>query len=389
MIKTIALLGSTGSIGNSTLKSINKDKKFKIILLTTNSNIKKIYKQAIKFKVKNVIVEDKEKYQKFKYKFKKKKINLYLGINKIKQIIKKKIDYCVNGISGIEGLEPSLNMIPLSKNFLMANKEAIICGWELISKKIKISKTNFVPLDSEHFSIWNLLKKEDINLVEKVVLTASGGPFLNKSHKQLKNIKPHFALNHPKWKMGKKISIDSSNMMNKIFEYIEAKKIFNLKKKNLSILIHPQSYVHAIIYFKGNLIKLLAHDTNMTVPISNALEIKKNTHQKLLNKNLIKLNNLKFKLPKKNKFPLLSIINLVPENSSYFEIILTTLNDVLVKKYLDGDINYLSLQLNILNFLKKPYFKKYYKLKPKNLYDIKKIINMTKINIESNYKYYE
>ena len=109
----------------------------------------------------------------------------------------------------------------------------------------------------------------------------------------------------------------------------------------------------------------------------------------LIKSYLIKLNNLKFKLPKKNKFPLLSIINLVPENSSYFEIILTTLNDVLVKKYLDGDINYLSLQLNILNFLKKPYFKKYYKLKPKNLYDIKKIINMTKINIESNYKYYE
>ena len=126
----------------------------------------------------------------------------------------------------------------------------------------------------------------------------------------------------------------------------------------------------------------------MTVPISNALEIKKNTHQKLLNKNLIKLNNLKFKLPKKNKFPLLSIINLVPENSSYFEIILTTLNDVLVKKYLDGDINYLSLQLNILNFLKKPYFIKYYKLKPKNIYDIKKVIIMTKNYVETNYKNY-
>ena len=271
----------------------------------------------------------------------------------------------------------------------MANKEAIICGWEFISKKIKISKTNFIPLDSEHFSIWSLLKKEDINSVEKVVLTASGGPFLNKSEKKLKNIKPELALNHPNWKMGKKISIDSSNMMNKIFEYIEAKKIFNLKKKNLSILIHPESYVHAIIYFKGNLIKLLAHDTNMTVPISNALGIKRNTNKKLLNKNLIKLNNLNFKLPKKNKFPLLSIIKLVPEKPSYFEIILTTLNDVLVKKYLEGDINYLSLQLNILKFIKKPYFKKYYKLKPKNLYDIKKIINMTKKNIEANYKHYE
>ena len=216
MKKTLAILGSTGSIGDSTLLSINNNKSFKIVLLSSNSNIKKLFKQAQKFNVKNVIIEDKNKYNQYRPIFKKKKINLYLGLNNIKKILKKKIHYCVNGISGIDGLEPSLNIIPLSKNFLIANKESIICGWDLMYKKIKSNKTNFIPLDSEHFSIWSLLKNNNNN-IERVILTASGGPFLNKPKSKLSNIEPKLALKHPNWKMGKKISIDSSTMMNKIF----------------------------------------------------------------------------------------------------------------------------------------------------------------------------
>ena len=387
MSNDIIILGSTGSIGSSTLKSINK-KKIKIKLLTTNKNVNKIYKQAIKYKVKNVIIEDQSKYVKFKKKFKKKRINLFLGINAITKIIKKKVNYCVNSISGIDGLYPTLKIIPLTKNILIANKESIICGWSLISKKLTQHKTNFIPLDSEHFSIWKLIKNENKNDIEKIILTASGGPFLNMPRRKIINIKPKYALKHPNWRMGKKISIDSSTMMNKIFEYIEAKKIFNIKKEKLDILIHPSSFVHAIVFLKGKLIKFLAHETKMTIPISNAINIKEKFKIKEISKNYVNLNNLKFSIPKKNIFPLLSILNLIPEKSSYFETILITINDVLVNKYLVGDINYISISKNLLNLIKKPYFKKYYKLKPNNIYDIKMMIKITKIYLEKNIKNY-
>ena len=152
-------------------------------------------------------------------------------------------------IIGIDGLNPSLQLIKYSKNIAIVNKESIICGWNLIRKKLKKFKTNFIPIDSEHFSIYSLIQKNNDDLIDKVFITASGGPFLNSSTKRLKNIQKQDALNHPNWKMGKKISIDSSTMMNKVFEVIEAKKLFNLKYKDILILTHPKSYVHAIVKF--------------------------------------------------------------------------------------------------------------------------------------------
>ena len=387
MKKDIIILGSTGSIGSTTLSIINK--KFKIKLLSTNKNIKKILKQAINYNVKNVVIEDKNNYLKFKSVFKKKNIRLHLGVKNIDSIIKKKVSFCVNAISGIDGLEPTLKIIPLTENILIANKESIICGWNFINVELKKNKTNFIPIDSEHFSIWKLLQNSDVQKVNKIILTASGGPFLNISKRKILNVKPNIALKHPNWKMGKKITIDSSNMMNKIFEYIEAKKIFNLKKNKISILIHPTSFIHAIIYFKGDLIKFLAHDTQMKVPISNALGLINDKRFNISKHHLENLNNIKVMLPDKKKFPLLSLINLIPEKTSYFETILITLNDSLVYKYLDGKINYISIQKNLLNIIKKPYFSKYYKLKPKNIYDIKNMIKTTENYLNDNIEYYE
>ncbi len=388
MKKSIAILGSTGSIGSSTLKVVNK-KKFNVKLLSTKSNVSKLMKQAILFNVKDVIIEDELKFIKYKSLFKKKKIKLHLGLVNIKKILKKKLSYCINSISGIEGLSPTIDLIPLTKNILIANKESIICGWDLINKELKKNETKFIPLDSEHFSIWKLIENDDKTNIQKIVLTASGGPFLNKSKKKLINIKPEFALKHPTWKMGKKISIDSSNMMNKIFEYIEALKIFNLKKKDISILIHPSSFIHAVVFFKSGIIKFLAHEAKMTIPIANAIDIKnQNEEKKILSKNLKHLNNIKFKLADKKKFPLLKLTSLIPERDTYFETILITLNDLLVGKYLNGQINYISIQKNLLKLIKNPYFNKYYKLKPKNIYDIKKMIKITEIFLEKEFKYY-
>ena len=388
MKKSLALLGSTGSVGSSTLKAI-ENQNFKIMLLTTKKNLKKCLKQAIMHNVKDVIVEDKNQFDKYQNLFNAKKIRLHLGLKNIKKIFKKKINYCINSISGIEGLEPTLNIIPYTEKILLANKESIICGWHLIQKKLKINKTKFIPIDSEHFSIWKLIHNDNYSNINKIILTASGGPFLYKLKKKIINVEPKIALKHPNWKMGKKISIDSSNMMNKIFEYIEAIKIFNLKKKKISILIHPSSFVHAIIFYNGGLIKFLAHETNMKIPILNALDVLNLKEKNIISKNLRNLNNLKFIAPNKKKFPLLEILSFIPNKVSYFETILITLNDLLVKKYLNKQINYISIQKNLLGLIKSPYLYKFYKLKPKNIYDIKKMINKTEIYLEKNIKLYD
>ena len=389
MVNDIIILGSTGSIGNSVLDSIKFQKNFKVKLLTTNKNSKKILNQAVKYDVKDVIIENEKEFKKSKEIFKKKKINLYLGIRNINKIIRKKVKYSINAISGINGLEPTLKIISKSENILIANKESIICGWHLINKKLIKYKTNFIPIDSEHYSIWELIKQENPKNVEKVILTASGGPFLNKPKNKIINIKPKYAIKHPNWKMGKKISIESSNLMNKIFEFIEAKKIFNLKNNQVSILIHPKSFIHAVVFLKGDLIKFLAHNPKMTIPISNALGIKKKSNIKKL-KNYSKIfSSLKFDEPNKDKFPLLTLLEILPEKASFFETILISLNDLLVHKYLNGSINYISIKSNLLKHIKSPYFKKYYKLKPKNIYDIKKISMLTKNYLEKNIIKYE
>ncbi len=388
MNKEIIILGSTGSIGTTTLSVIKKDN-FKIRLLSSYKNAKKLLNQAILYKVKDVIIEDEIQYRKYKILFKKNKIRIHLGLVNLKKIFKKRVDYCINSISGIDGLIPTLDIIPFTQNILIANKESIICGWHLIKKKLIKYKTNFIPIDSEHFSIWKLIKNDNYSDINKIILTASGGPFLNKSINKIKNIKPKMALKHPNWRMGRKISIDSSTMMNKVFEFIEAIKIFNIKKKNLEILIHPSSYVHAIVLYQGNLIKFLAHEPKMSIPIANALGLKNRQIKFLNEKKIINLNKLTFEMPDTKKFPVLSIIDSIPERTSYFETILITINDTLVNKYLNNQINYISIQKNLLNIIKNPYFKKYYKLKPKNIYDIKKMIIHTKNYLNKNIIYYD
>ena len=181
MKKKIAILGSTGSIGENTVKIIQSNKKdFNVIFLSSNNNIKKLFKQSIKLKPKAVIIFNKEKYNKFKYKFSKRKIKVFNSFNDLKSsIIKKKIDYIMCAISGLAGLDSTINSISSTKNIAIANKESIICAWGLIKKKLAKNKTNFIPVDSEHFSIWSLLQNESINNVEKIIITASGGPFLN------------------------------------------------------------------------------------------------------------------------------------------------------------------------------------------------------------------
>ena len=177
----------------------------------------------------------------------------------------------MSSIIGLDGLYPTLNIIKYTKTIAIANKEAIICGWNLIKKKLNLYKTKFLPVDSEHFSIWKILKSQKIENIDQIFITASGGPFLNKSINQIKNVKVSAALKHPNWKMGKKISIDSATMMNKVFEVVETKNIFSVSYKKISILIHPKSYIHAIVKFNDGTSQFLTHEPSMKIPIFNTL----------------------------------------------------------------------------------------------------------------------
>ena len=371
MKKKIAILGSTGSIGESTLKIIKKDKKnFQINLLTTNKNIDKVFKQAKEFKVKNIIITDTKSYKKAKIKFNKSKINIYNNFENLKKIIKTRNDFIMSSITGLSGLTPTLKSIKFTKKILIANKESIICGWNLIDRELKKYKTMFIPVDSEHFSIWSLLQDHESNDIEKIYITASGGPFLQLPKKKFSNITVNRALKHPNWRMGKKITIDSATLMNKVFEVIEAKNIFNIPYNKISILTHPKSYIHAILKLENGLTKILIHDPDMKIPIMNSLY---KNNKKIMNSKKLKfdiLNNLSLKEVDNIKFPIVNLLNLLPKELSLFETILITVNDYFVLKFLEKKISFQELVNLIIKMLKIKEFRKYKKIKPKNVNDI-------------------
>tara|TARA_B100001123_G_scaffold298264_1_gene332657 strand:+ start:856 stop:2016 length:1161 start_codon:yes stop_codon:yes gene_type:complete len=378
MKKRIAILGSTGSIGESTLQIIDKDKKnFDVILLTANDNYKKLIKQARKFKAKNVLIKNKKFYLKVKKSLKNTKV--YYGDTPLKKIILKKLDYTMSAIVGLAGLQPTIDAIKISKRVAIANKETIICGWELLSKFIKKNKTEIIPVDSEHFSIWELTKNLNHQEVKEIIITASGGPFLNTPINRLKKIKPKHATKHPNWKMGKKISVDSANMMNKVFEVIEACKLFKFDKSKYKIVIHPQSYVHSIVSFKNGLIKMILYNSDMKIPISNTIYNIHNNFYKNSNLKIKDLNNLKFKKINYKQFPAIKLIKKCFRLGLSTPIIINAANEVLVELFLKGKIQFLDIVKNINKILKTKEFKKYARIKPYTLKDIKMADNWARL----------
>ena len=368
-MKKIIILGSTGSIGKQTLEIIKKDKnKFKILLLSTDKNINLISKQIKTFKVKNIVVTNKKKYEILKKRFK--KIKIFPDFKSLDKSLKVKADYVMSAISGIEGLRPTINIIKKTKRIAIANKESLICGWGLIQKELNKHQTEFIPVDSEHFSLWYAIKNININLIEKIYLTASGGPFFKLSLKKFKNIDISKALKHPTWKMGNKISIDSATMINKVYEVIEAKNIFQIPYKKIDILVHPKSYIHAIVKFKNGLIKIIAHDTTMKIPIFNTLYINTNKTIKTSNLNLDILNNLNLMKIDPRRYPMIKLLNLLTDKQTLYDTIVVSANDVLVELLLQKKIKFTEINIKLLNFIKKKEFLKYRNIYPKNLNDI-------------------
>ena len=384
MKKKIAILGSTGSLGKSLIEIIKKDKKkFKIELLTANTNYKDLINQAKKFNVKNIIVTDPESFKKTKIICKNKKINIIQNFESLRKILPKKVDYVMSAISGIGGLLPTYKIINRTKLIAIANKEAIVCGWPLIKSELKKNKTTFIPVDSEHFSIFSLIENKETSDIEKIYITASGGPFLNFPKNQFKKIKLGDALKHPSWRMGKKITIDSATLMNKVFEVIEAKNIFDIDYDKISILTHPKSYVHTIIKFKNGLSKIVIHEPDMKIPIYNSVYCNENINLKTNSLNFKKLNNLDLQEVKKNKFLLIRLLNKLPRYPSLFETVLVTVNDYLVNKFLEKQINFQELNKLIFKISNLKEFQKFKKIKPKNIKEIYNLRDYVHFKLET------
>ena len=386
MKKKIAILGSTGSIGKILLNIIKKNKKnFNVILLTANKDHKMLFGQAKKHGVKNLIITNEVSYKILKKKCKKTNINVYNNFNIFNKIFKKKVDYTMNSIVGFAGLKPTLNIIKYTKHIAIANKESIICGWNLIKQKLISNKTRIIPIDSEHFSIWTSLNEFDVSKnydlnksIDNIYITASGGPFRNTPIKYFKKISVKQAINHPTWKMGKKISIDSATLVNKLFEVIEAQRLFNINIKKILIKIHSQSYIHSIIKFRDGLIKICAHEPDMSIPIKNSLD--KNLHHTSKNKiNFKILNNLKFTEIDKKKFPVIKILDKYPNHCTLFDTALVSINDELVNLFLNKKISFDDIFKNLLNILNLRSVRKLKKIIPKNYKEISEINDFVRL----------
>ncbi len=382
MKKKIAIIGSTGSIGKNLLEIISNDiNDFKINLLTADKDHKTLLRQAKKFNVTNLIIKNKSSYKVLKKKTSNTNIKVFNSFEHLGLIFKNKIDYVMNSIMGIDGLEPTIKIIKYTKNLAIANKESIICGWNIILKELKKNNTNFIPVDSEHFSIWYGLQNLKTTNVEKIYLTASGGPFRKLSLNKFKKIKINQAVSHPNWTMGKKISVDSATMINKVYEVIEAKNIFNIPYQNIEIIIHPKSYVHALIKFTNGLTTIIAHDTTMKIPIFNSLYSKSDKKIFTNTINFKTLNNLNLSKLNSIRYPMIKLLKILPSKSSLFETVIVAANDTLVDLFLNKKINFINIQKELFKILKLKEFNKFKKISPKKLEDVIKLNDYVRLKV--------
>jgi len=375
MKKKICILGSTGSIGKTTLEIISKNKKdFDVVLLSGNNNVKLLITQAKKFKPKYIYSNNLYFKKKLRVFCNDNNINLIDDLILLKKI---KFDITVAAISGIAGLIPTINIIKFTKKILIANKESIICGWKFILKELKKYNCHFTPIDSEHFSILNLIENKNVNSIKYIYLTASGGPFFGKKV-DLNKVTPSQAARHPNWKMGKKISIDSANLMNKVLEVIEASLIFNLPINKFKIIIHPQSLIHAVIEFKNDLSSMLYHHNDMQIPIANSLynnfyNYKNNNHE------FLSQNQLTFIKANSKRIPSLKILKFKNVLNEKGFILINALNEILVQKFLENKITFIDITNKLLSILNTKIVKNYLKNHQiRHINDVFKVYNFSR-----------
>jgi len=334
--KGIAILGSTGSIGTQTLDVIeNSDSKFRVVLLSGHSNWHLLFSQIKKFRPKYAVITQKAAFDEAKNNFKEKHTSLLFGTEKLLQLLKlNEIDTVLHALVGFAGLEPLVHSILHKKQILLANKESLVVAGEYIMALAKENKVEIIPIDSEHSAIFQCLKNEKRDTVEKIILTASGGPFLHYSEQELQHIKPKDAIKHPIWDMGKKVCVDSAGLMNKGLEVIEARWLFNIPTEKIDVLIHPQSVVHSLIQFNDGRLRAQMGPPHMQYPIRYAL------HYPFQEENctdfaFINFPELTFKQVDRKKFRNLALAFYAIEKGGNLPAILNAANEVAVQAFLE------------------------------------------------------
>lgn len=344
-MKKIAVFGSTGSIGESTLNVIRQNAElFEVVTLVAGKNIEKLIKQIEEFHPKNVYIIETENAEKIKARYK--NINVFYGEQGMEEISQlTDFDISVSALVGIAGLKPTYNMIKNGKTVALANKEVLVVGGELIMKTVKESGAKLLTVDSEHSAIMQCLNGEENNQIDKILLTASGGPFFDKDITD--RITVEDALNHPIWNMGKKVTIDSSTMMNKGFEVIEAKWLFDVDPSQIEVVVHRESLVHSMVQFKDGTIMANIGPRSMQIPIAYALNYPNRLSNNIEKINLFEISSLKFEKPNLNKFKCLELAYRALRKGHCYQVILNAADEVLVDSFLNRKIKYTDISIGI------------------------------------------
>ncbi len=362
MKKRIAILGSTGSIGKQALDVIERfPEKFEVEVLTANKNAKLLIKQALKFNPNTVVIGDEQYFEEVSNALFDRGIKVYAGSRAIEQITSMEtVDIVLMAIIGFQGLKPTLAAIKNRKPVALANKECLVIAGNIIKETALEYLTPIIPVDSEHSAIFQCLAGEGDNKIKKVILTASGGPFKNFKPEDLKNITPETALNHPTWNMGDKISIDSATMINKGFEAMEAQWLFNLEPNQIEIVIHPQSVVHAFVYFTDGNVKSVMSNPDMRIPILYALSFPERLQLDTDDFNPVKTGTLTFETPNTKIFRNLALALKIMKKGGNTPCLLNAANEVAVDNFLNNNLNFSEIPevnehvVNSLPFIKNP-----------------------------------
>ncbi len=341
MKKQISIFGSTGSIGKNTIELIkNNLERYEVVALVAANNVELLIEQSLLLKPKFVVIKNEESYQLLKSRLSSLKgTEVLAGEEAILEIAKIKCDLFVSAIVGSASMLPTLNAIKAGSNIALANKESLVCAGDFMIEEAKRNKVDIIPVDSEHNAIFQIFENENLDIIRDIVITASGGPFLN-SDKDLSKVSVAEAIKHPNWQMGEKISVDSATMMNKGLEMIEAYRLFPIAKNQIKILVHPQSIIHGLVnYDDGSTLAMLSNP-DMKIPISYALSYPKRLKINHEHLNLAKIKELTFFEVDEQKFPAINLCRQAMYDDDNSATILNAANEVAVERFLNKEINF-------------------------------------------------
>lgn len=343
--KIISIFGSTGSIGKNSLlvidNLISNNYDIAVRYLTANTRIDDLAVQIRKYSPAGVVIQDEEAYHNFRSKYEFKDLEVLKGKDGLIEISKRDDhNFLINALVGFSGLEPTIEAIRSKKDIALANKESLVIAGKIITDLLKENGANLFPIDSEHSAILQCLSGEEQNSVNKIYLTASGGPFRNKSIEEIRSATIEDALNHPNWKMGKKITIDSATMMNKGLEVIEAKWLFDVEADNIEVLIHPESIIHSMVEFNDGSVKAQLGIPDMKIPIQYSLTYPERIRSDFPKMDFKKFNKLNFEEPDFEKFRCLKIAYDVINEEGTYPAVMNAANEIAVDLFLNGKIRF-------------------------------------------------